>query len=257
MTWLKQKLGEDINSRVDISRTADRFCTFCEWMRQLDGFAMVEDETVMMPLLPELARGASDKNLAWSRECCRALKILTLHDFATGSPDWAKWYKEHKDRHPIYSTPLNQAAKECIVTFRGNLSKAAAKNEHLKWMDHFLGQPDNQWSYAQEYVWGLESHPEHSAFSTGDRLPMPPANLKELGLSYTISMTSKYHANDHELFRLDINALNITVALASSTPDRETRNELIAIARNSCKALSDYQNDCKAGRFQQARSKAF
>ncbi len=71
-----------------------------------------------MPLLHELVRGASSAECPFARECCRVLRVLTRHDFPVGDAAWRKWYSDHADKHPIYTTPLDRAVKLCIDTFR-------------------------------------------------------------------------------------------------------------------------------------------
>lgn len=244
-SWLSKRLHEDIESRVVHSWTVDRLATICDWMPPRHDIVTIQDEAIMMPLLHELVRGASSAECPFARECCRVLRVLTRHDFPVGDAAWRKWYSDHADKHPIYTTPLNRAVKLCIYTFRNGLAGAADKSERLKWMDYFLGQPRNGFGSHNNFLWELESHPELHATALLQERPPPLEERKELGLSFTIAMTSRLREPAHQIFRQDFSSINITASLASPVRDEITKNELITLAKQACGILSEYETFCQ------------
>ena len=241
LPWLNRRLGEDIESKVVHSWTADRLATICDWMPPRHDIVTIQDESIMAPLLHELVRGASSADCPFARECCRVLRVLTRRDFPVGDAAWRKWYSDHADKQPIYTTPLDRAAKLCMDTFRKGLAEAAERNERLKWMDHFLGQPRSGFGSHNNFLWKLESHPErHAGALLQERLP-PPKKREEVGLAFTIAMTSRMGESAHQIFRKDFGSVNITVSLASRVGDERTKKDLIEIAEQASAVLSEYE----------------
>jgi hypothetical protein len=121
------------------------------------------------------------------------------------------------DRHPIYTAPLDRAARLCAEDFRERLAEAAKTDETLKWMDHFLGQILNGFGAHNDFLWKLESHPELHAIGMLPNGPPPPPARKELGLLFVVALTSRLHQPEKGLFRRDFHGINISVCLGSPT----------------------------------------
>jgi hypothetical protein len=113
-------------------------------------------------------------------------------------------------------------------------------------MDYFLGQPRNGFGSHNNFLWELESHPElHATALLLQERPPPLEERKELGLSFTIAMTSRMREPAHQIFRQDFSSINITASLASPVRDKITKNELITLARQACGILSEYETFCQ------------
>lgn len=195
----------------------------------------------MTPLLSDLVRGASSEECPFARECCRALRVLTRHDFPLGDPAWQEWYAAHAHKHPIYTTQLDRAAKLCVDTFRRELAQAGKTNDRLKWIDHFLGQPRNGFGAHNSFLWKLESHPEQHALALLPDRPTSPDERKKLGLLFTVALTSRWDEPDPVIFRKDFHSINVTVCLSSLVGDEGAKRRLVEIADRASGILSDYE----------------
>lgn len=246
VSWLSKKLHADIESKQLSSWIADRLCTICDLMSPRCNIVKIQDESIMTPLLRELVRGASSAKCPFARECRRVLRFLTRHDFPVGDAAWDKWYSGHAEKHPIYTTPLDRAAKLCIDTLRKSMAETAKKNQGLKWMEYFLGQPQIGFGAHNDFLWKLESHPEKHVFTRHAFTVMqerPPAREKRkgLGLMFTIVLTSRLHEPNHLVFKREFDSINLTVCLSSPMEDDDTKKVLSQLAERACAVLSEYE----------------
>jgi len=108
-------------------------------------------------------------------------------------------------------------------------------------MDYFLSRPRNGFGSHNNFLWKLESHPELQAPAFLQERPPPLEERKELGLSFTIAMTSRLREPAHQIFRQDFGSINITASLASPVRDDRTKNELITLAEQACVILLEYE----------------
>ena len=203
----------------------------------------------MTSLLPVLVRGASSPGCPFARECVRVLRVLTRHEFPVGDTAWRDWYQEHAARHPIYSTPLDRAAQLCVLTFRRRIAEKAKTDERVKWVDHFLGQPQNGWGSHNSFLWELRGRPGDMALLAVPMENIPPREkLQDYGFSFTVALTSRLKEPENLLMRQDLNAINLTVCLASPSEEKHIRESLIPMAKEACLILAEYEPFYKAGK---------
>lgn len=244
VSWLSNKLKEARTGNVAYSWTAERLDTLCGWMRRDINIVKIQDENIAAPLLPELVHAAATKQCSFSEESRQILSMLTRHDFAVGDPKWQQWYANQKDNHPIYSTPLDRTAQLCAATFRADLASAGKKHTQLKWMHSFLGKAQNGYGSHNDFLWKLESRPElHAAvFAPENKGLQSFEKRKELGITFTVALTSRTHVPAQPIFVREFPALNITVFLISPTKDDDVKKRLRQLAEQACVPLADYQS---------------
>jgi len=239
--WLSQRLRADIEQKAGHSWTADRLATLCDWMAPRSDIVEVQDESIAAPLLPALVCGASSPGCPFARECVRVLRVLTRHDFAVGDVAWQEWYSTHVNKHPIYSAPLDRVAMLCADDFRERLADAARTDGTLKWMDHFLGQPQNGFGAHNDFLWKLESHPESYAIPMLQETPPLRGERETLGLVFVVALTSRLQEPAGKLFRKDFTSINVSVCLGSHVEYEGTKQLLVRLAAQACEVLSVYE----------------
>jgi hypothetical protein len=218
----------------------DRLVTILQWSSSGSEIVRIHDEGVLAPLIPALVSGASS-DCRFSAQCTNILRILTRHDFPAGSSDWQKWYQDHGLRHPVYSQPLDRAAKLCADSFRKSLEETAKTDLKVARVNRFVGRPRSGTSFRNTYLWKLESRPEEPVGLPRFADDLPPRDrLKELGICFVVGHTSRLEQPERLLWRQDYKKLNVTVWLASPTEDEYIQDALIEIAKEACKVVSDY-----------------
>ena len=238
--WLVAQLRADIDSQRDSSWAADKLATICDWMPPKSDLVNIQDEGIMEDLLPALTTGASIRGHFLARDCRRVLRVLTRHDFAAGDIAWQKWYEEHRNEHPVYTKPLDRAVLLCMNNFKRNLAEVAKKNERVKRMGYFLGDPQNGCGGHNDFLWKLESHPEKHSLRI---LEFPYRGVKErktLGILFQACLGSRAPSPDL-VFKKEFAKINVIVQLCLRTMDEETKGAVIDCAKRACEVLSTYE----------------
>ncbi len=236
---LVELMREGIAAGRDVNSAFRRFSHLCNLMRNRSvKVACNEDRSLFEDLLPILVDGSSSKDRRISGASVAGMRLLTRHDFGPDSGKWQQWHKAHANSHPVYTTPLDRAAKACVERFRANLSKAAEENAGVKAIVAFLPKtPRNGYGAHNPFLWRLESRPEQ------DSRPIPPHDRTErraLKVVLEISQRSRGSQLDHVTAREEFASVNITARLALWTDDDDVREVVVECFRNACKPISTY-----------------
>lgn len=219
VSWLQSK----IEGRTDSAfRTAEGLA----WLAgSQPSFALLADETQLAPLLQGLAKCVS--STTFGDVCARTLEVLTRHKLPARGDEWSNWIAANRNRHPIYSKPLDNAVRDALATFRESLDVAGQKDPAVGDTAGFLREPTK----GGEFLWRYDVNPALSA----------SWKLKH-GLGFDllcgVALSSEVRVPNNLLFRKELTNLNLTVMVASSKKDKA--DTLIQAANSAAEKLEEY-----------------
>lgn|GEM_PF-4414188 len=254
--YLKEEMRNELRAG---RRMSGAFESMESLMMDLDRIIPIEDESIFEELLPELIEGLGRRELYIKRAATKVLGRLTRLDFADDQSKWRNWYKANNKKHPIYSRPLDRAAKRCLAHFLAGVRNPPETSETLRAMAWFARFGfGNGFSRDGRGDWKLDIDPTRlhlplpSVFRDEKDFKMPPHvprdKLKDFKLFFEASLSEKASEPENLIFRQELESIRIVVTLAFSTPDGEAKNQLIKLAKEACSSLFEYQKQYGKGK---------
>ncbi|OIO10389.1 MAG: hypothetical protein AUJ52_04350 [Elusimicrobia bacterium CG1_02_63_36] len=219
--WLKSK----IESKTD---SADRIADGLAWLAgSQPPFALLVDESSLTPLLPGLGECVATRT--FGDVCARTLEVLTRQNHPARGDTWKKWITANKNRHPIYSKPLDNAVRASLLKFRANLESSGRRDPAMDDAVGYLKQPIR----GGNFLWRFDVNP---ALSAG----WDPKQGLGFDLLCGVALSSAVRVPQNLVFRKDLIGLNLTLMVATSKT--EQIGALTEAASEAVKHLEAYAN---------------
>jgi len=233
---------EYLKNRIAINsaHALDKLATLCDFMRSDTNIVKIENLMIFNNLLPELIDATANSDSFINRDSLRILRHITRHDFGKESDKWKEWFLKNKNKHPIYTTALNETARKCLEQFRDKLGEMSPNYPIVKDILLFLPQElQNGYGAHNSFLWRLESRPEW------DNRPFfgLTEERENLGLNLEVSFLSRASEPTNIIFKKEFNDINIVVQLTLKIKNNEVKKVIIDQLEESCDIIAKYEKD--------------